>query len=927
MLFLIAAGDLRAAVQSYPAIAPFDHEVYELAYTVYLANNNLEAAFVLAETAVQQRPDDITWRKRLAQLATWLNRPDRALDEWLFLAGREKSKESVDEALRFARALNRDEIILQLLTIKLCYDDTESLWRELIETSNRLGATDQILPILTRAAQRKPSLFILEQLEQFMEQKGDRRQALSYLDIIIKRYGATPARSLSRARMYYDMGDLPEAYQSLQSAKKRARPSDTAFWQSFSDLAWTQQDEEGCLRAERVLYEGNTARIVDLSRMVIILKGKEPDISFLIARAGWHKFFNQSFFFQLVDIGLQLKSWPILDEEYRLLSDEQYGSLGVTPYFWFARIQVLERIGKKKEALGVYKKALSLFPDDADLMAGRLWLLIETRDKHGLKNAVAEYRRKAFDSPTLRSACAAGYLFLENYQAALPFYEADAVEHRNDVVWLAGYAYVLDKNLNLRRAHEVRQQAWDFLGHNKNTFQETIKNRETLGIAAQLSMELAPGDIADAIMSLVINGAKTEADRETILSWALATERPEIVRKWLGKKIGVTSPAPPPWAEFSLALRENDQDKLSALLDYNSEDLPIRDRVEAARRIGNSVVAMELAFDGLERTPDDEDLRKQYEELVMLTANHAQSGFTFEQRGGMAQQKSTASGLISIYPCLRLLPSMTFITQKSIDASQLGAIPRSDLSGELGLSLFLNGGDAELAVGHRDALNSFTTIRFRGEKQLPGKMNLSLLLGFNQSAPESVPLLTVGVKHEAVLQTSWQATSHDSLSLSLGGKIYNDQGNNRLGTGERFSIDYRHRLMFMSQGLDLTAEIADNEFHPGGQPGAASAAVIPPGLAVNSSFFLPKSSVQVDLGVYTDKSFLNGYVNKWRFFGGGGVIWNSVSGVGYNGEFAVAGRLLGHDRLILSMHAGSDSFGGKGIDITGEIRYTFFWMP
>ncbi len=43
---------------------PFDAELYGLAYDVFLANNNVEDAFVLAQKAVAARPSDPAWRLR-----------------------------------------------------------------------------------------------------------------------------------------------------------------------------------------------------------------------------------------------------------------------------------------------------------------------------------------------------------------------------------------------------------------------------------------------------------------------------------------------------------------------------------------------------------------------------------------------------------------------------------------------------------------------------------------------------------------------------------------------------------------------------------------------------------------------------------------------------------------------------------------------
>ncbi|MGZ5160339.1 MAG: tetratricopeptide repeat protein, partial [Burkholderiales bacterium] len=48
---------------------PYNREDYELAYDVFLANRNLKDAYRVAAAAVQQVPNDIAWRERLAQIS------------------------------------------------------------------------------------------------------------------------------------------------------------------------------------------------------------------------------------------------------------------------------------------------------------------------------------------------------------------------------------------------------------------------------------------------------------------------------------------------------------------------------------------------------------------------------------------------------------------------------------------------------------------------------------------------------------------------------------------------------------------------------------------------------------------------------------------------------------------------------------------
>ena len=66
--------------------APFNQERFQLGYDVYVANGNLAAAYRVAERAVRERPQDVEWRRRLAKVAQWLDKPEVALANWLAIA-------------------------------------------------------------------------------------------------------------------------------------------------------------------------------------------------------------------------------------------------------------------------------------------------------------------------------------------------------------------------------------------------------------------------------------------------------------------------------------------------------------------------------------------------------------------------------------------------------------------------------------------------------------------------------------------------------------------------------------------------------------------------------------------------------------------------------------------------------------------------
>ena len=907
-----------------PSLAPYDREVYELAYTVFLANNNLEDAFTLAEAAVRQRPRDLVWRRRLAQMASWTNRPERALEQWLFIYEREKSDTAFIESVRFARALQMDETLLKLYSPRVQKKGSEGLWRDYIEASEHAGSIEEARQSLAAAAARNPEPYILEQLARLTEQQGDSRQALQYRNLLAEHHGITPQRALEQARLNYTHGDLKAGLANLRAARETAKPEDTVFWQTLGDMAWMLQDEENVVLSAETLQGTPGERSVELERMVAILKEKKPSEAFSVARLGWMKYGSAFFFLNILDIGVSQQSWQTLDMLFRGLTPRQQELLASTPYVWSVRIQTLESLGRKPEAAALCREASARFPGSDEFVARLIWILIELRDRPALRDVLANTRQADRYSQSLRSVYGSAFIFLEEYEAALPFFAAEEMARSGDLVWLAGYADLLDRLGRQQQAREVRTHAWGLVQQDRKSVAALAGNRDLLAAAARLGLAMAPGDAADSIMSLVIRGAQTEGDREMILLWALASERHDLATVWMKARIGSSTPSPPPWVALSLALRNNDREAIARLLDGNPADLPIRDRVEAARRLGRYGESKDLAYQGLLQEPEDYELRRQYADLVILAADKGELRTQFESRGYLDQLRTAVGGRYSLLPTLQLKPLATVVTQKSTDQGNLGHIEDSDISGELAVAFLTHGGEVEMGAGWRQAQNSFATFRVKGEQKLAADLNLSLLLGVHQQAPESIPLLVAGMKDSIAGQLSWQMTGRDSLTIAADAQLFSDQEGNRLGTGQKIALNYTSRIEAASPGFDFTASLTAQSFGRDGTPGDSAAEVTPPGQPRDAGFFIPKDYIQMDVGLYSDRSFTRSYIRRWKLFGGAGLSLNNVSGVGYSGEIGAVGPLFGHDQLLLSLRQGNDRFGGSSSSISGEFWYTYY---
>ena len=81
----------------------FDPQDFELAYQVLLGAGDLKRAFLVAQRAVQAVPGDRQWRRKLAQVSEWTQRPDVAAQQWLALFDQgDRSVDTVQAVIRLA---------------------------------------------------------------------------------------------------------------------------------------------------------------------------------------------------------------------------------------------------------------------------------------------------------------------------------------------------------------------------------------------------------------------------------------------------------------------------------------------------------------------------------------------------------------------------------------------------------------------------------------------------------------------------------------------------------------------------------------------------------------------------------------------------------------------------------------------------------
>ena len=226
ILLLLAVQPLTAAVscraEEPPSpmspVTPFEAELYELSYDVFLANSNPAEAFLLAEKATVSRPRDPAWRRKAAQSGEWSGNSAKALEHWFFLARELNEQDAVDHSFRLARALGDGARLKLLLEMRGVADNMELL-REYVAVCELSGLPEDAIAELEKLRGGAERKYVLEQLARLYEAVGRNTDAITAILDKASGYEIEAKELLRAASLAYASGDLLAAYTILTFGK------------------------------------------------------------------------------------------------------------------------------------------------------------------------------------------------------------------------------------------------------------------------------------------------------------------------------------------------------------------------------------------------------------------------------------------------------------------------------------------------------------------------------------------------------------------------------------------------------------------------------------------------------------------------------------------------------------------------------------
>jgi len=893
-------------------IRPFHDHIYSLAYEVFLENRNLSEAFRIAHHAVQQVPTHLTWRRHLAQVAQWSGKPSIALQQWMYIAQRSKSREALKHIVALAPGLlESNSLIFALETLEEQQQLTDHEFTILRKEYERRGHPEEAVAFLQRQHNQAHTQRSLQHIPPLYERMGESEKALAAYDTLEQTHGLQVSSSLRKAILRYSQGELDQSMTELLAVKHLASDSNQEYWRLLGQLAWTLQRDQEAHEAYRRLWKNQALTPEEYRRLVTILKTIRPDEAVKVGLTGWKHLRQPQFFFDVLDVLIREQQWLRAMSLLQNLKPWEETILSNQERFWRTKAEVNGKSGQIHRAQQTYEQALALFPLSYQTLSAYLWFLIDHNNQPALEHSLARWATDIETHSGLWEVAGAAYQVLHQPRLALGYFTRTFSGHSSDYLWLLNYASVLEEVRETDKAWAVRKDAMIRL-RKKFALSDTPPiATDMLQALVRLSKEEYPGDVFLNVLRTVASSVPSHIFQELLVAWNLSTEETEVVRVWFWKQYAkqLTLPA---WSSLAMALSRNDWVAIDSLLTNSSSALTVQDRVTANMHLHRDSQVQEDAFFALTAFPQNDGLYNQFQEAALRQADIYATTIRLISRDPLANMDFQTSLFIQLERGF-VRPESLVRWQRSSDTGKLIGVPSVDHRSGLSLGLHLPTGLVEFQGYFREALASLVALKLKYDHSWSHHLSTQVAIGRNQEADDSVSLLVGGVKDSLKTQAVFQLTKRQSLSVGVEGAQFFSQQRDRLGEGIRLEGMVEHWVRSEYPTMALRFMGTMQRYSRESTVPATLLPLIPSTLTPSMAFFIPDSFEEISTTLSVGKADKDAYSRALTFFGSGGIAYNTGFGIGYSMEGGLGTRLFGRDRLSLF---GSFVRGGVGQNST-----------
>lgn len=908
---------------------PFDERLYSLAFDVFLANRDLEDALLVARSAVRQRPENLSWRRKLAQVADWADRPALAAEQWEQIARRTQRARDWREVERRAAQLgDRPQRLRALQALAQAAPADRELQRQLLRAFEENGQPERAVQLLRASlsetgtdAWRAERLQWLARLAQDL---GDTALAAQALEALAGEFPAPVAHAVALAQLALRSGDEARAARALRAVEAAARDmaAHREYWLLWAELAWARGETAEAAAVLERLYAAGVRDDDLLQALENVWEDTAPAQAGALAELRWRRNGAARDAVRALALWLRAGDDAAVERFLQGLAPTQLHVLASEADFLSLRAQWLYRRGEYRRAARDAAQAWLLAPG-AEREAALIWTLIAAQDAGALRDRLLAAGERALAQPALAAAAAAGWQRLQQPARALP-YIARVARARTDPLWALEYAAALEALGAVELAESVRLNVWRERARLRAGGDEERTRRELrlLPLAAQY----ATGDEAAAYFRALAARRRAALDSESAVGYWLARGNAEAAQAWLEARQARGAPA---WAEAAIALAIGDRVRMRAVLERaDAYALPPLAAADAAATSGAPALAQSVTFEALEAMPQHDETHARLRELMLgSTAPTAPSALGLSVESLRQRPLSlfgwSAAGTLRLSPRLRASTARERWQGSSRDVAALASVPaatlyRLELAGPGALD-----GEWRAALHAREALDASAGASLALIARPSPRMTAAVAIGHALPTVENAYLRLGGQSDRAQAEVTLRLAQRERLAAAVQLDRFSSQRGEPIGRGQRLRLGAQHLLRTEYPDLALHAWAEWNRYAPAAGVAAGMLSLLPVSAqpAATNATWLPASSQRLTLEAAAGESVRESWARGWRPYGVVFVTRDSVAGTDLGLRVGAAGALLGADALSFEVGVGSGSATQGGSYLSGRVQY------
>jgi tetratricopeptide (TPR) repeat protein len=442
------------------AIDPTNEGYIEQQLKLALEVGELSAALTFAEQLAQLRPESVTRRRRLAEIAEWNGAPEKALKQWVWLAHHDPVGSAPAHALELARGLADDRARIEMLVLmsrQRVLQDPEL--EELTQAFHREGDLKAESEFFRSYLTRHPGHFgAWKMLAKLQEDQGEFETAATTWHYIGNNFDLPIEAACHRAELIWRLGRREEALGILSALQSNVPVERVDFWKLLGEQGWSLKSTEHAWTAYLTLWTTGNADALAVERLILLARDKGRNVEAIsIAEASFKRFDEVRFLLLGMDVAIATDSWEKLANLIKIARREQ-PRLQDSEMYWLQEALFAVHEGHYDDAEVHYQHALRLNPKSIPARVGLLWLAIESDNPQYLTLYLKRWQTEALTEPAFWGVYAVAMTKLGLAQQALPWYARLAKASPKDISLLLNYSQTL------RQAGQI-DAAWRLRSH------------------------------------------------------------------------------------------------------------------------------------------------------------------------------------------------------------------------------------------------------------------------------------------------------------------------------------------------------------------------------------------------------------------------------------------------------------------------------